>query len=210
MFELIYLIDLSFLKVNDKEDSCIGKQELQEEIKKMKKKLLLHSIILDKYKEDIEEKEEKSISALKYLIDPENKFIRSKSEEIKKSFEEYSTEKAISEVLKYIKTIETIKWPITFWLSFEDIDKYKIGDDMDKCLLICSLLNALDVNSKILVDEDKRPYLLYNLDLVFYLIDCDEGEIMNGSKKEILDSKTFIYSFNDKEYDDLSEEEISL
>ncbi len=214
MIPLIYFIDIPFITSNDekieKEEEMEDINNLEEELKAVKKKNLLYSILLDRYRDLIEEKEEKSISALKYLINPEDKFIRSKVEEIKKQFEEYSNKKAIQKTIEYIKTIESIRWPVSFWLSFEDVDKYKIGDDMDKCLILCSLLKALHIDSQILIDEDKHPYLLYNLDKDSFLIDCDKGEIDKGLKKDILVSKTFIYAFNDKEYEDLSEKEISL
>ncbi len=211
MFSLVYLIDIPFFKPNEKdEEQCEETHDLQEELQKIKEKNLLYSIILDRYKENLEEKEEKSISALKYLINPENKFIRSKIEEFKKEVQEYSIEKAISKSIEYIKSIKTIRWPISFWLSFEDMDKYKIGDDMDKCLLLCSLFKNLKIESKILIDEDKHPYLLYLLNNELVLLECDEGEIKRGTEREILNSKTFIYSFNDKEYEDLTEKEISL
>ena len=165
---------------------------------------------MDKYRDLIEEKEEKSISALKYLINSEDKFIRSKVEEIQKEFEEYSKAKAAKKAIEYIKTIKTIRWPVSFWMSFEDIDKYKLGDEMDKCLLLCSLLKALEIESKILIDEDKQAFVVYKLNKLNYLVDCDEGITKQGLEKEILKVKSFIYAFNDKKYEDLNKKEISL
>ncbi|MFA5381703.1 MAG: hypothetical protein WC356_00940 [Candidatus Micrarchaeia archaeon] len=209
MLPLIYLIDIPFITVNDKKKEKCDEEitDLEEEIKGIKQKNILYSIIIDKYRDLIEEQEEKSISALKYLINPEDKFVRLKIEEIKSKLENYSNELAITEAINYIKTIETIRWPVSFWLSFIDINKYKLGDDMDKCLLLCSLLKALEIDSKILVDENKHPYIMYLLNNINYLVECDEGIINTGSEKEIFDSKTFIYAFNDNEYIDMDKNE---
>lgn len=209
MYPLMYFIDIPFFKSIDKEE-CEEITDLEEELRIIKQKMLLYSIIVDRYKDIIESKEEKSVSTLKYLINPEDKFIHSKVDEIKKEFQEYSIEKAVIKSIEYIKTIKTIKWPVSFWLSFEDMDKFKLGDEMDKCLFLCSLFKALDIESKILVDEDKKPFVFLNIDSLFFLIDCEEGIKIQGSKEEILNSKTFIYSFSDKEYEDLTEEEIKL
>ncbi|MCC7552186.1 hypothetical protein KO317_00795 [Candidatus Micrarchaeota archaeon] len=210
MYFLIYFIALPFFKPTEDNKECEELIDLEENLKKIKQKLLLTTLVLDRYKELIEEKEEKSVSVLKYLINPENRLIRTKAEEIKKEREEYSVDGAIQKSVEYIKTIKTIRWPVSFWLSFEEMDKHKIGDDMDKCLFLCSLFKSLNIESKIMVDKDRQPFILCTANQLNYLIDCDKGIVFQGKEEEILNSKTFIYSFNDKEYDDLSKNEIDF
>ena len=250
MIPLIYFLDIPFIKhiekgvkeerkkkdkkeEGEKKETEERQKTAEEELKKERTKSLLYSIILDRYREMIEEKEEKSISALKHLVNPEDEFILEKTKEIKEKIkrekkekeekegeekeeakkydEKRDFEKAIEKAAEYIKSIETIRWPASFWLSFGELNKYRVGDDMDKCIFFCSLLRALGSdNARILIEEDKHPYIMYCINNNCVLFDVDEGEIKKGTEEEILKLKTFIYAFNDKEYEDLEKKEISL
>lgn len=185
-----------------------------QELNKIKDKLLLYSLIIKRHSDKIIDNEKKSISQLKMMVNPENEVVIKKVNEIKEMLMGYDYTndypKAVPIVIDYIKKIKTIQSPVTFWVSFDEMDKHKIGDDMDKALLLCSILIGLGAReSKIIIDIQKKPYVTYDHDGSKYLLSLDDlnPKLTNSLELWTSNSNKFIYSFNNKEYDDLRNEE---
>ncbi|MBN2478520.1 hypothetical protein JXB01_04495, partial [Candidatus Micrarchaeota archaeon] len=86
-------------------------------------KIKLYELIINRYKEKINEEEKLSISEIRQRISPYNEFIKSLKEKIISDLQPYSYERhffsAVQHTVDYIKNIRNVNMPVTFWLSFE-------------------------------------------------------------------------------------------
>jgi len=176
----------------------------------------LYRTIISRYQNFIEESESKSISELKELVKPHDKTVMEVKISILDAFHPYVYDEsflmAAQAALAHIASIRTVQLPLNFWLSFEDMERLKAADSIDRAVYLCSILRSLDNdNARVYIAENKKPYVLFEYKGQAYLIDVDSGKStmspsVEAALKTITDSKP-VYSFNDKAYEDLSEQQ---
>ncbi len=173
--------------------------------------------IIERYRDYIEEKENISVAELPRLVTPGEGVVRRKVEEIKGSLAPYyfntRFEGAAEAAFLFVKeTVKDVVLPVQFWLMPKETITYSAGDEVDKCILLCSLLIALgNPSTKVLmrVKDDIRKvfvYCSYNDRLMFF--DFAEGKRTFKDEKEMLDAigfggGTYAYEFNDRTYRDI-------
>lgn len=173
--------------------------------------LYYYKLIIQRYKDYINEKEGKTITALKQMISPENdtvkKIVRTIYEEnnidIKKTeLSRDEKELVAASIIHYLKGIKTVYPEVTFWPTFEEIEFIKAGDPMDKALLGCSLFISVKIPCKICVSEDNKHYLVYDIEEKRYFYQIEDDEIYEGTKLDLFLSKgvKFKYCFNNEQY----------
>lgn len=176
----------------------------------------LYRTIILRYQNFIEESESKSISELKELVRPHDKTVMELKISILDSFHPYVYEEsflsAAQLAINHVSQLRIVPLPLNFWLSFEDMERLKAADSIDRAVYLCSILRSLDNdNARVYIAENKKPYLLFEFKGQHYLIDADTCKITvapssQEALKTITDTK-LIYSFNDKVYEDLSEQQ---
>ncbi|MCX6770703.1 MAG: hypothetical protein NTX79_01475 [Candidatus Micrarchaeota archaeon] len=178
-------------------------------------RLSLFRLIIARYREDIEEHENKSVSDLKAMILPHDPIITKTRDSLLESFRPYIYEEhflaAAKMCCEYVASFATISPPVAFWLTIPDMLSIMAGDEIDKSILLCSLLRSLgSPDARIFVTSTKNSYVLCSFGGKFHLSAHSGAEpAVCGSEQEALlrMSGRPLYSFNDRDYSALSDEE---
>ena len=102
--------------------------------------------------------------------------------------------------------------PLQFWLTPEETLTFKLGDPMDKNMLLCSIFIALgNPSAKVFVkmgDGSRKVFVYYEFESKLYLFDIDAGIKEFDSKELMLKSmelkeETTAYEFNNQMYADI-------
>ncbi|MCC7569898.1 hypothetical protein KO465_00960 [Candidatus Micrarchaeota archaeon] len=157
-----------------------------------------YKLITKRYSQYINQKEQKSITSLKQMINP-------KDETVLKLISKFSEDEGTpiaQQICDYLSSLKTLNTDITFWPTFEEINFIKIGDPTDKALFGCSLFIAAGMNSKICITENEEKYLVYDIEQTRYFYSIKTKEIYQGTELDFLLSKgvKFKYCFNHQQY----------
>lgn len=173
----------------------------------------LYRLIIDRYRDKIEEYETKSVSDLKALISPRDQTIARIKGAIEENFHPYVYEEhflaAARMAFSHVSSFRTIPSPVSFWLAFSEVQELMAGDEIDKSIFLCSLLRSLgSENAKVFVTDSRNSYVLFQFSGKSFVADHSAQEL---SEKETgqsaLDSLKgrILYAFSDREYDDFQE-----
>jgi hypothetical protein len=205
-----------------KEEELTIDLKLAEKIKEKLKLYKLSHFLLKKYSAIINEKERKTVSELKSIIDASNLTLRSLKERMVPN--DYVFEKDYLKILdkfyRYLQeNIEGVKldFNLNFWLTPEDILELKISDDEDIAIFLCSFMQALgDENAKVIIAElsdlSTRAFVLTEFRDKHYLLDVFQKkplEFFSGKKVDVIENYSFegkkinrfLFSFNSKDYE---------
>ncbi|MBI4399904.1 hypothetical protein HY570_04095 [Candidatus Micrarchaeota archaeon] len=194
------------------EENATGLKSSAEEIEKYKTKLALYRAIIERYREEIEMHENKTLAELKTLIDSESQGVKQIKELILADFHPYIYEKdflsAAEHAYQFVKDeISPETLPLDFWLTLDDIFNLKAGDDVDKARFLCSLLIALNnSNSKVIVETNGKAFVSFDFNDIYYVIEISTNERFFGPREEVLsklkDKYKLSYEFNNSEYEE--------
>lgn len=178
-------------------------------------RLKVYRLIIDRYRDKIEEYETKSVSDLKLLVQPRNERVAAMRESLTWSFHPYVYEEHFLQAAKmafeYVSSFRTLSLPVSFWLDFSEMQQMMAGDEIDKSILFCSLLRALGSDSaKVVVTDSRNSHVLFGFSGKFFIADHMQKELLEKASEEeakaCLKGKP-LYSFNDKDYEDFQETE---
>jgi hypothetical protein len=175
------------------------------------KRLRLYELIMQRYKDLINEKEEKSVSQIRQKITPYDEYIKSLKEKLIEDLLPYEYDKhfflAVQKTIEYVKKIETSKLGLTFWMDFEKIDEIKSAGAMDKALLLTTLLRSLDSkDAKVIVSKSGKIYVGFSWNEEKYLIVLDSGSLLAGEDSiKAFEADPMAYSFSDLFYESYEE-----
>lgn len=211
-------------RVQELEDE-IG--DLEEKIESYKEKMdeyyhksQLYELLVNRYLDYIEEKEEKNVQDIKDAVQPNNSYVDDIVDEIKAMFPRYdhsslfrACEIAYEKVLEEIHSVPSLN--IDFWMSIEDMIENGVADYEDKAILLCSIFRALGSESSVIIaelsDGSNRPFVLVKPNTSYILCDPNSRHDFRkyiGVKDRIIDNyrhgddniARILYEFNDKEY----------
>lgn len=173
------------------------------------RKSKLYLLMLNRYKEYINEKETKTVTEMRGTVKPQCEFIT----DLKKKMisDDYKYEKdflnAVSKAIEYLRGIETFEFAISFWMDFEDIDSVRAADSVNKAVLFASLIRRFGCDdAKVLVAKSGNYYVNFKYDGVNYLFLPKTNSLVAGDDAaDIISSDPLRYSFNDHEYVDFEE-----
>lgn len=175
--------------------------------------LYYYKLILKRYNKYINEKEQKSITGLKQMINPEDltvqrklkSFLPNDVQNTNLSFSELSEDQKLllaKKILEYLSELKTISIDVIFWPTFAELDIIGAADITDKALFGCSLFLGAQIPCKIYVDTNETYFLVYDIVERRYFYDIENSNEYVGTKLDMLLSKgiKFKYSFNNNEY----------
>lgn len=177
--------------------------------------LELCRIIINRYRATIEASEARSISDLKGRVRPHDATIIEIRDSITEDFHPFVYEEhflqAAQMCFAYVSSFATVSPPVSFWLDFSDMQKLMGGDEIDKSVLFCSLARSLGCeDAKVIVTENKRSSVVFSFNSKFQVADPSQKQILEAPSFEgalsLLKGKA-LYSFNDKEHEDIGESE---
>lgn len=191
-------------------------------------RLKLYRLLLEKYADIINEKEERTIGEVKGLINPDDLTIQSIVSGFKPN--NYSFEKNFLNSAK--KAFEFVKKEIFFakadidldyFLSPREIMTYKVADDEDQAVFLCSILLALEnENAGVVIAElndlTTHAFVVFEFNGRAYFLDPTQDhsfEQFSGKTEKIMKDYSFksakikrlLYKFNNFEYKSFIEEE---
>lgn len=186
------------------------------EILALRRKVAVYRRIIERYRELIEKAETKTITELRAVIAPNDPAVVQIRDEILSEFRPYMFEehfeKAVKRAYEYVhEKIANEELPVDFWLAPEDVMELRAADEMDKAVLLCSLLRSLECeDAKVVVESDgeRHVYVGYSFRGRYTLMDSAHGEVAHGGREEVLEKQfsgrgKIVYEFNDKEYDEI-------
>jgi hypothetical protein len=181
-------------------------------------KLRLYRLIIDRYRDKIEEYETKSVSDLKLLILPRDPKIAEMHESLVEDFHPYVYEEHFLQAAKmafaYVSSFRTLSAPVSFWLTFSDIQEMGAGDEIDKSLLLCSVLRSLgSENAKVFVTDTRNSYVLFQFEGKSFVADHSQKELLqfDDGQQAISSLKgKLLYAFSDRDYEDFQEAETAF
>ena len=194
-------------------------KECESELEVCKRRESIYRKIIERYRELIEAGESKSIPELRSLVKPQSSSVLELRDKLTKEFKPYDYERdflaASQKAFEFVKDeIKTEHVVIEFWLSPKDILELNAADEMDKAILLCSLLIALgNKGAKVVVEMKgglKHAFVMFNFGNRYYLFDPVHDVNLAGSK-EILEAQIsterdeenkMVYEFNDVEYNE--------
>lgn len=178
-------------------------------------KLRICRLIIDRYRDKIEEYETKSVADLKLLVSPRDPKIAEIHASLTEDFHPYVYEEHFLQAAKmafsYVSSFKTIAAPVSFWLAFSDIEEIGAGDEIDKSLLFCSLLRSLgSENAKVFVTDTRNSYVLFQFSGKSFVADHSQKELSQFDEGQAAISSLkgkLLYAFSDKDYEDFQEAE---
>ena len=182
----------------------------------------LYEALLKKYRELINENERKTVGEIKGLVNKEDLTVLSFIDQFKPK--EYNFERDYLDVLKkcyefVVKEISYAKldFELNYWFDASEILKYKVGDDEDIAIFLCSVMFALGDNNAAVVVFELEDYSTHAVVITefggkFILLDATqkvEFERFIGRKEEVLEKYRFkgkrikrpVYKFNHFHYE---------
>lgn len=177
----------------------------------------LYLAIISRYKDYIEESENLSVAELPSLVTPKDQVVQRKAEEIKSKLSPYYFESKFGDAAKlafdFIKNeITEVAMPVQFWLRPRETLTFSVGDSIDRNILMCSILIALDnPSARVLVcikGNLRRVFVYCEFGGKLMLFDLNDGMSSPASKDEVIkglgiDDETAAYEFNDQSYLDI-------
>ncbi|MEM5782149.1 MAG: hypothetical protein QXD43_03045, partial [Candidatus Aenigmatarchaeota archaeon] len=160
---------------------------------------------IERYKDYIEQNEQKTVYELRKMIDPENESIK-KLIEANRLNEEKSKERILNLIEALLNSIKNVYLPISFWLTYEEILELKACEPLQKALLIASILSHLTQNYYIIkINEGIK--IVFSLENDNYLIDVSNNKtaLLNSNIDEILKNSEFYFNRNVYVENDTSE-----
>ena len=211
-------MDLPFIRKKERVESdsaAVGALTANNEPTDDELRLKLYKLIIDRYRDMIEQGETRSVTDLKAMIMPHHEKIVELRESITENFHPFVYEEhflsAAKMCFEHVSSFKTISAPVSFWLEFSEMQSLMAGDEIDKSILLCSLLRSLgSQNAKVFMTDSRNSYVLFQFGAKSYVADYSQKDLAEKetgeSALESLKGK-IIYSFNDKEYESFQEHE---
>ncbi|MGV8176849.1 MAG: hypothetical protein ACP5NX_03550 [Candidatus Bilamarchaeaceae archaeon] len=163
--------------------------------------------IVSRYGQLISGKEERSVSEIRQRVTPYTDFIKALRDGLIRDILPYDHAKhfgqALPKVLDYIRSLETVRLPLVFWLSFEEMDSLKAGTPMDKALLMAALLRSLESpNARVVVTKSQKAYVAFENGEEKNVVNPETCSILSGDDAlKVFQDDPMAYVFNDLMYE---------
>lgn len=178
----------------------------------------LYLSIISRYRGYIEQKEELAVAELPTLVLPKGELVVRKASAIRAMFPNYTYDsdfpKAAMKAFELVRDeIEEVILPVQFWLTPDETAEFRLGDRMDRNILLCSLLVALgNPDSKVFVvkrESGLSIYTYFDFSGKTVLMDLNDGtKVLTGREAMIgqlsIGEDDTAYEFNHQSYIDVS------
>jgi len=174
-------------------------------------KLKIYLLVLNRYKDIINEKEDLTISEIRQRVSPYNDTIKKIRATLTKDMIPYSPKlsffAAAQRAISYVRKIHTCEFAFNFWVNFEEMEKIQVGTSIDKAILLAALLRSLDSeDASVVVTKKGKSYVRFSWEDSQYIFVPETGSLLAGSDldKNFEDDPP-AYAFNDLLYEDYEE-----
>lgn len=177
-----------------------------------KTKLELYRLVINRYKDLINEKESCSISEIRQKVSPYNDFIRKMRDSILSDIAPYDHRRhfftAAQRAISYVRQIRTCEFAFSFWMDFKEIDELKIATSMDKAIFLAALLRSLESEDvRVLVTKKGKAFVRFSWDGAAHMFSPSSGSLLLGKDLlETFSNDPIAYTFNDLVYENYEEQ----
>jgi hypothetical protein len=174
-------------------------------------KLEIYKLVLNRYKGLITEKETRPISEIRQKVSPYSPLVKKLRDSFISDIVPYDPRRyfmnAAERAIAYIRQIKTCEFAFTFWVEFDEMDRFKIGTSLDKAIFLCALLRALDADdSRVLVTKRGKNLVRFTHGGAVYLFIPESGSLLvGGDIQNVISDDPVAYSFNDLAYENYEE-----
>ncbi len=173
------------------------------------KKNKLYLLMLNRYKEYINEKESKTVAEMRATIKPQSDFIINLKKTMISDYYKYERDflGAVNKAVDYLRKIDTCEFAINFWMDFEEIQEMGAADSVNKAVLFASLIRSLGCDkTKVMVTKSGNCYVNFVYNGEAYLFLPKTSSLLIGEDAaNVLTSDPLKYTFNDREYESFEE-----
>lgn len=191
------------------------------------KELTLSKFLLQKYSDQINQREQRTIGEIKALVDGTDLTIQNIVTEFKDSTYEFNEnyEEILTKVFNFIKDelefVET-NFGVNYWLSANEVMQIKVVDDEDFAVFTCSCMRALgDIKAEVIIAElddfKTHAFVSTTIGEKFLILDPAQKHEFNAffdTKTNVIRNykfneahiKRFLYRFNYDKYEQFLEE----
>lgn len=176
-----------------------------------KTKLELYRLVINRYRDMINDKESLSISEIRQKVSPYNDFIRKMREGFLKDMVPYDHKRhffpAAEKAVSYVRGINTCEFAFNFWMDFGEMDKLKIATSMDKAILLAALLRSFESEDvRVLVTKKGKAFVRFLSEGKAHLFVPESGSLLMGEDSlKVFEGDPIAYSFNDLVYENFEE-----
>lgn len=172
-----------------------------------KKKAAIYLLMLNRYKEMINEKETKTITEIRTTIAPGSPFLAALIKRIAPEWPALSAMEMINRIVGYFRTIETCEFAVTFWMRPEEIDEIRAADTPNKALFFAALLRQIGIeNTKVYITKSGAYYVGFSIEGKNYLFIPKNNAIADGDEiSRIFSEDPPSCAFNDTVYENFEE-----
>ncbi len=176
----------------------------------------LYLSIIMRYRSYIEGRENLSVAELPRLVTPSSDGVSRKAAELKGDNYIYESGfyDASNAAVEFIKSgIDDVMLPVQFWIMPDEALRFRMGDQVDKSILLCSILIGLgNPSAKVLIiikEDVRKAFVYYEFNSSIYIFDIEgEAKVFSGRDEMIksldIDEDSTVYEFNDKMFVDIS------
>ncbi|MDO8340123.1 MAG: hypothetical protein Q7T16_05715 [Candidatus Burarchaeum sp.] len=188
----------------------------ESEIDALRRKVALYRRVIERYRDMIEKAETKTVTELRSLIVPEDPEVVKLRDEILEEFRPYIYQQHFEQVARkayqyVLGELANEELPVDFWLEPRDMIELRAADEMDKAVLLCSLLRSLECETaKVVVESngERHVFVGFQVGGRYVLMDPAHKKIVEGEREDVLikqfgGGRKNVYEFNDKEYDEI-------
>lgn len=174
-------------------------------------KLEIYKLILNRYKAQISEKESVSISEIRQKVSPYNDFIRGIRESMLKDIVPYDARQhfmiAAERAMDYVRKIRTCEFAFTFWMTFPEMERLKVGTATDKAILLAAMLRSFESeDARVIVSKRGKAFVRFSWKGTPYLFVPESGSLLMGDDAmRLLTDDPIAYCFNDLIYENYEE-----
>ncbi|MBU1165962.1 hypothetical protein KKF81_03365 [Candidatus Micrarchaeota archaeon] len=177
-----------------------------------KAKLDLYRLVINRYKDLINQNESRSISEIRQKVSPYDDFIRKKKDALLVDIVPYIRDKyffgAAQKAIAYVREISVCEFAFNFWMNFEEMDRLKLSTSLDKAIMLAALLRAMESGDvRVTVTKKGKSYVKFMWKDETYLFVPESGSLLAGDDvKKLFDIDPVAYSFNDLVYENYADE----
>ncbi len=168
-----------------------------------RKKAAIYLLMLNRYKEVINERETKTITEIRSMVKPHQPFVDSLVRRIVPEWPQCGKAGALERVIGYFRSIETCEFAVTFWLKPEEIDDLRVADQANKSVFFAAILRSLNFDdARVYVTKNNQYYVVFHLENKSRLfMPRTNALVADEEVSRILAEDPPRYAFNDTVYE---------
>jgi hypothetical protein len=172
-----------------------------------KKKAAVYLLMLNRYRDLINERETKTITEIRSMVKPRQPYVEILLKRIIPEWPQIGAMEAIERLVGYLRSVETCEFALTFWMKPEEMDELRVADQANKSILFAAFLRSLGFEKvKVFVMKSGSYYVWFFLNNEEYLFLPKNNMLIKGEEiSKLFAEDSPRYAFSDLSYESFEE-----